>query len=229
MGYYFDFSNDKFNQKSYFLDFAWKNIIFANKMFLSGSLYQHEYSSSNILTQLNKATLKELENCKYKFEPSEVSHTEYIKLINLFFDLRTIEKVNYINNIKVLAKKQQKQLKNYSQNDILDIVDFLLTKKLDNNKDNFIKVVNYSYGLDFNETIKFIINKINNLNNFEDFIIISFFYINYINDLLNEEVWGELFNSIIQKLFCFETHQNIRKENINDLSIYLWKRYRDWI
>lgn len=234
MGICFDFSeNVEFNSKSYFLDFSWKNVIFANRMFLQSEAYKYEYSNNNILSQLDKAVIENILTCKNKFDfinkNMSISVKEYIDLLNLFFDLKFFykdESKKWISKIKVI----EKDLKFVNYKYILDNVDFLIMKKPNNNQTIFSNIIYMYYQLDFNDYVELITNKIKKLTDFEDFIIISFFYINYIDGLIKKEAIDIINDAINKKLNCFEEKSdNTRKEYIDGLSIYLWKRYSKWL
>lgn len=226
----FDFCSDvDFNKDSPFLEFAWKNILLANKILLESEFYGFEYNG-NLLIELDKSVIRILELYKSKFTKiNKFSPEDYIDTLNLFFDLRVFyskEAINWIKSIKSIDINQR-DLENKFV--LMDMIDFLCLKKPVNNENSFALIVYNYYNLDFNKSIDYIIKKINSLNNFEDFLILSFFYLNYMKGLLNKQNLELVINNIKQKIFCFEEKTDIRKENINGLSVYLWKRYREWI
>lgn len=224
---YFDFCCDiEFNKDSPFLEFAWNNIVYANKFLLESELYQSQYYA-NFIIELDKSAIKILESYKTKFTKiNKFSSQQYVDSLNSFFDLRNFYRKEAIQWIKSISPNQN-NIKNEFV--LMDMIDFLALKKPMDNEKSFASIIYNYYHLDFNESVNYIIEKINNLNSFEDFLIISFFYINYMDGLLNQQNLELIIDSIKQKIFCFEEKTDIRKENINGLSVYLWKRYRDWI
>lgn len=229
--YNFDFCNKPtFNKNSCFINFALENIILSNELVLKSNLYKNNYQLDKLIIQLDNAQAQLLDEYKYRFKTisTKLSLNQYIDIINLFFDLRFFckdsiyEWANKLNTIKSNNNDLKKQI------DFKDIYDFLIMKSKQMDKKSFIKIAYEYYLLDFNN-IEFIIDKINNLNNLEDFFILAFFYINYTEGLLNQNTSNCLIDTIIKKALYLDKQANIRKENIDGLSVYLWKRYRDWI
>lgn len=227
----FDFNNCyKCSTYSAFLDFAWKNILLANKMILNSEIYSHDVN--NLLCC--KSSTKILEACETKIISSykNLKLEEYISTVNLFFDLisfKLSQRDTLIKVINYLSNKFKSQLKYNNNSVLLNTMNFLAMKKFKTNTDAFLSIVYNYYNFSFEQNISLIKDSIYSSNNFEDFIIISYFYVNYLNDLLNEKLMKEIYDTVNKKLLCFKEKTDLREENINGLSVYLWTRYRDWI
>lgn len=228
----FDFNNCyKCNKYNEFLDFAWKNILLANKMILSSEIYSYKYDVNDLL--FGKSSTEILEFCGAKIISSykNLKLEEYINTVNLFFDLiafKLSQRDTLIKVINYLCNKFKSQLK-YNNSVLLDTINFLAMKKFETNTDAFLSIIHNYYNFSFEQNVSLIKDSIYNLNNFEDFIIISYFYINYMNGLLDKKAMQEIYDTVNKKLLCFKEKSDLREENINGLSVYLWTRYRDWI
>lgn len=234
-GIFIDLTDSNFHvRKNKILDFCWTNIDFANMMLIKSYVYNDRvFDSENLISQLNSFTDEILKICTNRFNVSNstkfTSQKSYLDLMNLFFDLLSLNTVNSDILIKSVKRiSNQKRVEYESEQNILDTINFLLLKKIVNTK-AFKDIVYSYYKLDFDSNIDTILNNLSSTNDFEVFTVLSYFYIKYTDGILNSNSLYKLQNSIFEKLCCFETTLDIRKENIDGLSVYLWTRYRAWI
>lgn len=229
----FDFDNC-YNSNEYgqFLNFAWRNILLANKMILNSEFYSYKYNTRNLIFYLDKSSNKILEFCESKIITSykNLELEQYLNTINLFFDLITFnfKKENLIKAVTYLADKFKEQLRYADTKELLNTINFLAMKKSITNTKSFLDIVYNYYNFSFDKNIELIKEFIYNISDFEDFVIVSSFYISYMNDLISKEMMQQIYDTVIEKLLYFEK-KDLREENINDLSVYLWTRYRSWI
>jgi len=220
------------NEYSQFLDFAYKNILCANKIILDSSFYNCDYNTYNLIFYLDKSSTKILESCETKIISSyeDLDTEQYINIVNLFFDLLvfSLKKENLIKSVAQLANRFKKQLEYENSKNLLDTINFLAMKKFITTTKTFLNIVYTYYGFSFEQHVELIKNFIYNASDFEDFIIVSSFYINYMNDLISNKMMQQIYDIVNKRLLYFEK-KDLREENVNDLSVYLWTRYRSWI
>lgn len=235
---YFDFSNKPaFNKDIAFLNFAFINLIHYPSFIYKSDLYSYPFKNLFVEFDNVKADFFKTLNLNFKKLnlKTKLDLNKYFEIVDSFFILKDLYKgeavclASHLSNLLNSNRQNLKtEFKNLLPSEILNKYDSLIINCPITDKAIFSQIVYNYYFINFND-IKLIIDKLNNLSYTEDFFIISFFYLNYTDELIDNQAKEFLLSAIINKITSFESKPDIRKENINGLSVYLWQRYRNWL
>lgn len=236
--YIFDFTKtNTFFNKEIYLDFAWSNIIHANKIIIKyGTHYKNIeifLDNEQYIKLLNKSVLDDTESFKNIISKNIRdekmllrSKSAYFFYVILLIELYNLDKISpslFFDLKKQIFMSKESFYKNFSLNNIFDYILNLLFNKVEQSE------LHEEYGKLFliydryEDVYSSISNNINEMTNYKEFAIISYFYLsnlkNYFYDKKYDYLNKSLYDTIILKSNCFNeiNISNNEKLDINEI------------